>query len=50
MVLTLEPFAKRTSPELSANALIAQLTGKGQQIRRANVIFYNLPPIIGLVD
>ncbi|WP_373503018.1 efflux RND transporter permease subunit [Aestuariivirga sp.] len=48
MVLTLEPFAKRTSPELSVNALIAKLTGAGQQIRRANVIFYNLPPIIGL--
>jgi hydrophobic/amphiphilic exporter-1 (mainly G- bacteria), HAE1 family len=48
LVLTLEPFAKRTAPELSANALIAQLTARGQQIRRANVIFYNLPPIIGL--
>ena len=48
MVLTLDPFAKRTTPELSANALIAKLTGQGQQIRRANVIFYNLPPIIGL--
>ena len=48
MALTLEPFANRTAPELSANALIRQLTGKGQQVRRANVIFYNLPPIIGL--
>jgi hydrophobe/amphiphile efflux-1 (HAE1) family protein len=48
LVLTLDPFAERTSPELSANALIARLTGAGQQVRRANVIFYNLPPIIGL--
>jgi hydrophobic/amphiphilic exporter-1 (mainly G- bacteria), HAE1 family len=48
MVLTLDPFANRTTPELSAKALIAQLTAKGQQVRRANVIFYNLPPIIGL--
>jgi hydrophobic/amphiphilic exporter-1 (mainly G- bacteria), HAE1 family len=48
MVLTLAPFAERTSRELSANALIAQLSAKGQQVRRANVIFYNLPPIIGL--
>jgi len=48
MVLTLDPFAERTSRELSANALIAQLSAKGQQVRRANVIFYNLPPIIGL--
>jgi hydrophobe/amphiphile efflux-1 (HAE1) family protein len=48
LVLTLDPFAERTSPELSANALIARLTGEGQQVKRANVIFYNLPPIIGL--
>jgi hydrophobe/amphiphile efflux-1 (HAE1) family protein len=48
LVLALEPFAKRTDPALSADALIAQLTAKGRQIRRANVIFYNLPPIIGL--
>jgi hydrophobe/amphiphile efflux-1 (HAE1) family protein len=48
LALTLKPFAERTAPELSANALIRQLTVKGQQIRRANVIFYNLPPIIGL--
>jgi hydrophobic/amphiphilic exporter-1 (mainly G- bacteria), HAE1 family len=48
MVLTLDPFAQRTSPELSADALIARLTTEGQQVRRANVIFYNLPPIIGL--
>jgi hydrophobe/amphiphile efflux-1 (HAE1) family protein len=48
LALTLEPFANRTSPELSANALIAKLTAQGQQIRRAQVIFYNLPPIIGL--
>ena len=48
LALTLDPFAKRTSPELSANALIAKLSAKGRQVRRANVIFYNLPPIIGL--
>jgi hydrophobe/amphiphile efflux-1 (HAE1) family protein len=46
--LTLDPFAERTAPELSANALIAKLTAQGRTIRRANVIFYNLPPIIGL--
>jgi hydrophobe/amphiphile efflux-1 (HAE1) family protein len=48
LVLTLEPFAKRTDRALSADALISQLSAKGQQVRRANVIFYNLPPIIGL--
>ena len=48
LVLTLKPFAERTTRELSAQALIAQLTGQGRAIKRANVIFYNLPPIIGL--
>ena len=46
--LTLDPFAQRTAPELSANALIAKLTAQARTIKRANVIFYNLPPIIGL--
>jgi hydrophobe/amphiphile efflux-1 (HAE1) family protein len=48
MVLTLAPFSERTSPELSVNGLIPKLTAAGQQVKRANVIFYNLPPIIGL--
>jgi hydrophobe/amphiphile efflux-1 (HAE1) family protein len=48
VVLTLQPFKDRTAHELSANSIIAKLTARGQQIRRANVIFYNLPPIIGL--
>ena len=48
MVLTLDPFAKRTSPELSVKALIPKLSMLGHQVKRANVIFYNLPPIIGL--
>ena len=48
LVLTLDPFAERTTPDLSVRALVAKLTAAGQQVRRANVIFYNLPPIIGL--
>lgn len=48
LVLTLKPFAERTTPELSVNALIPKLSAQGAGIRRANVIFYNLPPIIGL--
>ena len=48
LVLTLDPFAARTTPDLSVRALVAKLTAAGQQVRRANVIFYNLPPIIGL--
>ena len=48
LVLTLDPFAQRTTPDLSVRALVGKLTAAGQQVRRANVIFYNLPPIIGL--
>jgi hydrophobe/amphiphile efflux-1 (HAE1) family protein len=48
LVLTLDPFGQRAEPALSANAIIGKLLAKGQQIRQANVIFYNLPPIIGL--
>lgn len=48
LVLTLDPFAKRTDPSLNVNAIVTRLLAKGQQVKRANVIFYNLPPIIGL--
>jgi len=48
LVLTLDPFAKRTTRDLSVYGLIPKLNGMGQQVKRANVIFYNLPPIIGL--
>ncbi len=49
MVITLKPFADRTTVELSVNSLIAKLTAELQaEVRDANVIVYNLPPIIGL--
>ena len=48
LALTLDPFSKRTTRELSVYGIIPQLLAKGQQVKRANVIFYNLPPIIGL--
>ncbi|MDI7861181.1 efflux RND transporter permease subunit [Rhizobiaceae bacterium n13] len=48
LVMTLKPFADRTEPELSVNGLIAKFSGQLQAIREANVIVYNLPPIIGL--
>ena len=48
LVLTLDPFAQRTEPSLNVNAIIGKLLAKGQAIKQANVIFYNLPPIIGL--
>ena len=48
LVLTLDAFADRTDPSLNVNAIIGRLMAKGQAVRQANVIFYNLPPIIGL--
>ncbi|WP_438752091.1 efflux RND transporter permease subunit [Pararhizobium sp. O133] len=49
LVITLKPFADRPTVELSVNSLIAKLTAELQaQVRDANVIVYNLPPIIGL--
>ncbi len=48
LVLTLKPFHDRTDPSLSAESLIATLTAQTRVLREANVIMYNLPPIIGL--
>jgi multidrug efflux pump subunit AcrB len=48
LIVTLRPFEDRHGPALSANGLIARLRGEFQAIRAANVIAYNLPPIIGL--
>ncbi len=48
LVMTLKPFAERATPALSVNGLIGKLSGELQAIPEANVIVYNLPPIIGL--
>lgn len=48
VVLMLKPFDERTDPALSANRLIARLRNEFAVIRQANVIPFNLPPIIGL--
>jgi len=48
LIMMLKPFDERTDPALSANDLIRRLRGEFQAIREANVIAYNLPPIIGL--
>jgi hydrophobe/amphiphile efflux-1 (HAE1) family protein len=48
MVVKLKPFAERTAPGDSAQALIKKVFADAQQIREANVIAFNLPPIIGL--
>src|SRR6476659_8439230 len=48
MVVRLKPFADRKAAADSAQALIRRTFGAGSQIRQANVLPFNLPPIIGL--
>jgi hydrophobe/amphiphile efflux-1 (HAE1) family protein len=48
LVAKLKPFAERTRPGDSAQALIRDIFAKGQQIRTATIVPFNLPPIIGL--
>ena len=48
MFARLKPFADRRSAMTQVDALIGRVFGVGAQIRTANVIAINLPPIIGL--
>ena len=48
MVVKLKPFAERPLPSDSAQALIKKVFAQGASIREANIIAFNLPPIIGL--
>ncbi len=48
MVVTLKPFHERTAPEAKAPAIIAELRRQFSQIAAANIIPFNLPPIMGL--
>ncbi|WOH65164.1 multidrug efflux RND transporter permease subunit [Bradyrhizobium sp. BWA-3-5] len=48
VVTRLKPFADRKEAGDSAQALIARTYAAGAQIRLANVLPFNLPPIIGL--
>jgi hydrophobe/amphiphile efflux-1 (HAE1) family protein len=48
MVVRLKPFVDRKAASDSAQALIRHMFGAASQIRQANVLPFNLPPIIGL--
>lgn len=48
LVAKLKPFEDRTKAADSAQALIAHVFGATQQIRTANVLPFNLPPVVGL--
>ncbi|MBV8965653.1 MAG: efflux RND transporter permease subunit, partial [Mycobacteriaceae bacterium] len=48
LVARMKPFADRKGATDSVQAAIRQTFGAGSQIRQANVLPFNLPPIIGL--
>ncbi|WP_407159938.1 efflux RND transporter permease subunit [Bradyrhizobium sp. STM 3557] len=48
MVARMKPFEDRRAATDSVQATIKQTFGAGAQIRQANVLPFNLPPIIGL--
>jgi multidrug efflux pump subunit AcrB len=48
MVVRLKPFADRKAAEDSVQALIRRTYAGGAQVQQANVLPFNLPPIIGL--
>ncbi|MGQ0681852.1 efflux RND transporter permease subunit [Bradyrhizobium sp.] len=48
LILTLKPFDERKGAGLSANGIVERLTAQFAAIPDAEVIAYNLPPIIGL--
>jgi HAE1 family hydrophobic/amphiphilic exporter-1 len=48
LIVKLKPFEDRTQPTDSAQALIAHVFNAAQQIRTANVLPFNLPPVVGL--
>lgn len=46
--VTLKPFAERTTPELSANAIAGQLNGEFAAIQDAFIAIFPPPPVNGL--
>ncbi len=48
MVAHLKPFAQRPGPKNSVQAVIRKIFAMGSQVQGANIVAFNLPPIIGL--
>jgi hydrophobe/amphiphile efflux-1 (HAE1) family protein len=48
LIISLAPFDKRKTTDLSANGIITRLLTQFQGVQQAAVLAYNLPPIIGL--
>jgi hydrophobic/amphiphilic exporter-1 (mainly G- bacteria), HAE1 family len=48
IVVLLDPFEQRTAPEESVEAIIAEVQQRAASVRNAQVLPFNLPPIVGL--
>lgn len=48
MVVRLKPFEDRNAAADAAQSVIRQVFREGQKVREANVVAFNLPPVIGL--
>ncbi|HTZ71020.1 MAG TPA: multidrug efflux RND transporter permease subunit [Acetobacteraceae bacterium] len=48
MFVRLKPFADRTAASASVDAMVRRVFALGAEIRSANILAQNLPPIIGL--
>ncbi|WP_159718212.1 efflux RND transporter permease subunit [Geminicoccus flavidas] len=48
MIAQLRPFEERTGPGDSAQALIARVAENARGIRSADILPFNLPPVVGL--
>ena len=48
VVASMKPFADRKAAADSVQATIRRMFGAGMQVRQANILPFNLPPIIGL--
>jgi hydrophobe/amphiphile efflux-1 (HAE1) family protein len=48
IIVLLKSFEERSDPSLNVDALIAKVRGEFAAIPEANIIAFNLPPIIGL--
>ncbi len=48
LIILLKPFAERTAAGSDVRSIIARVLAEGRALREANLIVFNVPPIIGL--
>ncbi len=48
IIVLLKPFSERTEPGTDVRSIIRRVLAEGRTIREANLIAFNVPPIIGL--